>query len=28
VDEHGVKGSGPSADRVRKIYDQFKMDLE
>lgn len=28
VDEHGVKGEGPSADRVRKIYDQFKLDLE
>jgi len=28
VDEHGVKGSGPSADRVRKIYEQFKMDQE
>ncbi|MFX0106145.1 MAG: Lsm family RNA-binding protein [Candidatus Hodarchaeota archaeon] len=28
VDENGVRGSGPSADRVRKIFDQFKMDLE
>ncbi|MFX1280779.1 MAG: Lsm family RNA-binding protein [Promethearchaeota archaeon] len=28
VDESGVRGEGPSADRVRKIYDQFKMDLE
>ncbi|MFW9942053.1 MAG: Lsm family RNA-binding protein [Promethearchaeota archaeon] len=28
VDEHGVKGEGPSADRVRKIYEQFKLDLE
>jgi len=28
VDENGVKGTGPSADRVRKIYEQFKMDLE
>ncbi|MBD3197825.1 MAG: hypothetical protein GF317_22430 [Candidatus Lokiarchaeota archaeon] len=28
VDENGVRGSGPSADRVRKIYEQFKMDLE
>ncbi|TFG15149.1 MAG: hypothetical protein EU531_08605 [Promethearchaeota archaeon] len=28
VDENGVRGSGPSADRVKKIYDQFKMDLE
>ena len=28
VDEEGVRGSGPSADRVRKIYEQFKMDLE
>jgi small nuclear ribonucleoprotein (snRNP)-like protein len=28
VDEEGVRGSGPSADRVKKIFDQFKMDLE
>ena len=28
VDESGVRGSGPSADRVRKIYEQFKMDRE
>jgi hypothetical protein len=28
VDENGVRGSGPSADRVKKIYDQFKIDLE
>ena len=28
VDESGVKGTGPSADRVRKIYEQFKLDLE
>jgi small nuclear ribonucleoprotein (snRNP)-like protein len=28
VDESGVRGSGPSADRVKKIFDQFKMDLE
>jgi small nuclear ribonucleoprotein (snRNP)-like protein len=28
VDENGVRGEGPSADRVKKIYDQFKMDLE
>jgi small nuclear ribonucleoprotein (snRNP)-like protein len=28
VDENGVRGSGPSAERVKKIYDQFKMDLE
>ena len=28
VDENGVRGEGPSADRVRKIYEQFKMDLE
>ena len=26
VDEKGVRGEGPSADRVRKIYEQFKMD--
>ncbi len=28
VDEEGVRGSGPSADRVRKIFEAFKMDLE
>jgi len=28
VDENGVKGTGPSAERVKKIYDQFKLDLE
>jgi len=28
VDEEGVRGSGPSADRVRKIFEQFKMDLD
>jgi len=28
VDENEVRGSGPSADRVKKIFDQFKMDLE
>ncbi|NHJ24525.1 MAG: hypothetical protein EAX89_08120 [Candidatus Lokiarchaeota archaeon] len=28
VDENGVRGTGPSADRVKKIYDQFKIDLE
>ncbi len=28
VNEEGVRGEGPSADRVKKIYDQFKMDLE
>jgi len=28
VDESGVRGSGPSADRVKKIFEQFKMDLE
>jgi small nuclear ribonucleoprotein (snRNP)-like protein len=28
VDEKGVRGEGPSADRVRKIFEQFKMDLE
>ncbi len=28
VDENGVRGSGPSAERVKKIVDQFKMDLE
>ena len=28
VDENEVRGSGPSAERVKKIFDQFKMDLE
>jgi hypothetical protein len=28
VDENGVRGEGPSARRVKKIYEQFKMDLE
>jgi small nuclear ribonucleoprotein (snRNP)-like protein len=28
VDENGVRGTGPSADRVKKIFDQFKLDLE
>ncbi len=28
VDENGVRGEGPSAERVKKIYAQFKMDLE
>ena len=28
VDENGVRGSGPSADRVKKIYEQFIMDIE
>ncbi|MBY8986393.1 MAG: Lsm family RNA-binding protein [Candidatus Lokiarchaeota archaeon] len=28
VNEDGVKGTGPSAERVKKIYEQFKMDLE
>ncbi len=28
VDEDGVRGSGPSAERVKKIFEQFKMDLE
>ncbi|MCK4379982.1 MAG: Lsm family RNA-binding protein [Candidatus Lokiarchaeota archaeon] len=28
VDENEVRGSGPSADRVKKIFDQFMMDLE
>ncbi len=25
---NGVRGEGPSAERVKKIYDQFKIDLE
>lgn len=28
VDENDVRGSGPSAERVKKIFEQFKMDLE
>jgi small nuclear ribonucleoprotein (snRNP)-like protein len=28
VDENGVRGSGPTANRVKKIYDQFMMDME
>jgi len=28
VNEDGVRGTGPSADRVKKIYDQFKIDLD
>ncbi|MFW9770569.1 MAG: Lsm family RNA-binding protein [Promethearchaeota archaeon] len=28
VDENGVRGTGPSAERVKKIYDQFKLDIE
>ena len=28
VDENGVRGSGPSAERVKKIFEQFKMDIE
>jgi small nuclear ribonucleoprotein (snRNP)-like protein len=28
VDENGVRGEGPSARRVEKIFEQFKMDLE
>ena len=28
VNEDGVRGEGPSAERVKKIYDQFKMDLD
>lgn len=28
VNEDGVRGEGPSADRVKKIYEQFIMDLE
>jgi small nuclear ribonucleoprotein (snRNP)-like protein len=28
VSEEGVKGSGPSAERVKKIYEQFKLDLK
>ncbi|MHA1149308.1 MAG: Lsm family RNA-binding protein [Promethearchaeota archaeon] len=28
VNEGGVRGQGPSAERVKKIYDQFILDLE
>ncbi|TES93779.1 MAG: hypothetical protein E3J90_13935 [Promethearchaeota archaeon] len=28
VNEDGVRGTGPSADRVKKIYDQFNIDLD
>ncbi|MFX0031161.1 MAG: Lsm family RNA-binding protein [Candidatus Hodarchaeota archaeon] len=28
VDENGVRGTGPSAERVKKIYEQFKLDIE
>ena len=28
VDENGVRGEGPSAERVKKIFEQFKMDIE
>ena len=28
VDEDEVRGSGPSAERVKKIFEQFIMDLE
>jgi len=28
VDENGVRGEGPSAERVKKIYQQFIMDIE
>ena len=28
VDENGVRGTGPSADRVKKIFEQFKLDLD
>ncbi|MBN1214101.1 MAG: Lsm family RNA-binding protein [Candidatus Lokiarchaeota archaeon] len=28
VDENGVRGEGPSAERVKKIFEQFKLDLE
>ena len=28
VDEDEVRGSGPSAERVKTIFEQFKMDLE
>ncbi len=28
VDDESVRGKGPSFERVKKIFDQFKMDLE
>ncbi|MFX1590530.1 MAG: Lsm family RNA-binding protein [Promethearchaeota archaeon] len=28
VDENGVRGTGPSAERVKKIFEQFKLDIE
>lgn len=28
VDEDGVRGTGPSADKVRKIFEHFVLDLE
>ena len=28
VNEDGVRGSGPSAERVRTIYQQFILDIE
>lgn len=28
VDENGVRGTGPSAERVKKIFDQFKLDIQ
>jgi len=28
VDEDEVRGSGPSAERVKKIFEQFILDLE
>ena len=28
VNEDGVRGTGPSADRVKKIYEQFKIDQD
>ena len=28
VDENEVRGTGPSAERVKTIFEQFKMDLE
>ena len=28
VNENGVRGDGPSAERVKKIYEQFVMDIE
>lgn len=28
VDEKGVRGSGPTADKVKNVFDHFMMDLE